>query len=35
MREELRKGIVEYFCKVAEVQMGGLSCWAGCRIGRE
>ena len=35
MREELRKGIVEYFCKVAEVQMAGLSYWVGYRGGRE
>ena len=23
------KGIVDYFCRMAEVQMAGISCWAG------
>lgn len=32
MREELRKGIVDYFCKMAEVQMAGISCWAGHKL---
>ncbi len=32
MREELRKGIVDFFCRIAEMQMAGISYWMGHKL---